>query len=125
MRAAGFDFERLESNARQCAVDRARGGQPANRNRCRNDLGQGDLSLPARDIEGNAAKNAAGGNVERERAGERNADAVEVLELCGDEGEFRQVQAGKPDDGAPHLAPAVMEQLHLELGLQVLHQQLH
>ena len=123
--AVGIDFERPESEPRQLAVDRARGGEPANRNRRGQDLGQGDFPLPACDIEDHTAENAAGSDIERERAGERNAQASEVLELGDDEGELGQVQPGEPDGGAPHLALAVMEQLHLEMGLQVLHLQLH
>ena len=123
--AVGIDDEGLENDPRQLAVDRACGGEPANRNRGRKNRGQGDLPLPARDVEDDAAENAAGSHVEPERARERNAESGEILQVGGDEGELRQVQPGEPDGGAAHLALPVMEQLDFEMDLQFLHLQFH
>ena len=66
--AVGIDDEGLENDPRQLAVDRACGGEPADRNRGGKNRRQGDLPLPARDVEDDAAENAAGSYVEPERA---------------------------------------------------------
>ena len=84
---------------------------------------QRDLARPARDIEVGAAEGAARRQIERERAGERNPDARELGKLGSDGGEPRRVECGERERGAAHLALPMMEQLHLQTGLDIPHLQ--
>ena len=124
-RAVGIDLELFEAEPRELAVDgtrRRRAGAPEPvRERAR---ARRNLPFPARDIEHGAAENAAGRHIDRDRAGERNAKPGELLKLRSDEGELDQIKPGEADGGAAHLALAVVEQLHLQMGLQVPHLQL-
>ena len=116
-----FDDGRLETKPRQRVVDRARHLQPAHWDGLREDLRYRDLARPALDIEEGTAEDAVGRKIERQGAGKRNPHAGKLLELRDDGGELRGIQGSEFDCSAAHPACPVMEQLHVEAGLDILH----